>query len=275
MTAEYGGGGPVTGARSANALERSIAFSRDLERARAGRIERTRVGDALFEDTLPLVFYLNVLSVDLGVAASAEELAAEADAVQQELHHRKVSVYDDAHGEALATSFRALGWTVEPLVVMCFGSARRDPPAAVRDVPRGVLEPLWLGGIRDAGMSDEEARQLVAAKSVNERASRVSYFAALVEGQPGSYCELYSRDGVGQIEGVLTLPHFRGRGLASAVVLHAAAESARRGNDLTFLVAEEEDWPKDLYAKLGFDRVGRIWDFIRRPRDGEAGGDVR
>jgi hypothetical protein len=34
------------------------------------------------------------------------------------------------------------------------------------------------------------------------------------------------------------------------------------GNDLTFLIADRDDWPKQLYAKLGFDEVGRVWEFV-------------
>jgi hypothetical protein len=33
-------------------------------------------------------------------------------------------------------------------------------------------------------------------------------------------------------------------------------------HDLTFLLAEEDDWPKELYRRLGFEPVGRIWDFL-------------
>jgi hypothetical protein len=35
------------------------------------------------------------------------------------------------------------------------------------------------------------------------------------------------------------------------------------GANLTFIVADEHDWPKDLYAKLGFRPIGRIRAFTR------------
>jgi GAF domain-containing protein len=48
-------------------------------------------------------------------------------------------------------------------------------------------------------------------------------------------------------------------------VITKAAEQARAdGNDLVFLLAEEDDWPKELYAKLGFDVVGRVTWFVHR-----------
>jgi GNAT superfamily N-acetyltransferase len=88
------------------------------------------------------------------------------------------------------------------------------------------------------------------------------FFAARVDGQIGSYCELYFDDRTGQIEDVLTLEPFRNHGLARATVSRALEESRAAGHDLTFLIADRDDWPKQLYAKLGFDEIGRIWEFL-------------
>ena len=38
--------------------------------------------------------------------------------------------------------------------------------------------------------------------------------------------------------------------------------SREAGHDLTFLLAVRDDWPKELYAKLGFDEIGRVWEFL-------------
>src|SRR5256885_2069979 len=62
-------------------------------------------------------------------------------------------------------------------------------------------------------------------------------FSAEVDGKLVANAELYSKDGVGQVENVATLPDYRGEGLARALVLRARAESRAAGNDLTFLVA--------------------------------------
>jgi hypothetical protein len=47
-------------------------------------------------------------------------------------------------------------------------------------------------------------------------------------------------------------------------VLHGVAESHAAGNELTFLVADADDWPQRLYEKLGFETVGRYARFLRR-----------
>ena len=65
-----------------------------------------------------------------------------------------------------------------------------------------------------------------------------------------------ARDGIGQVEDVGTLPAARERGLGRAVTLAAARASAADGNELTYLGALADDWPRLMYAKLGFDEVG-------------------
>ena len=64
-----------------------------------------------------------------------------------------------------------------------------------------------------------------------------------------------------------TLEEFRGLGVARAVVL-AAVEAARAaGAERVFIAADDDDWPKSLYERVGFDRIGRVWEFQRRPAE--------
>ena len=81
--------------------------------------------------------------------------------------------------------------------------------------------------------------------------------------EPHGTTDLYCEDGVGQVENVATLPEYRGRGLARSVVLRAVAESHAAGNNLTFLVADTGDWPRQLYEKLGFETFGRYARFFK------------
>jgi len=247
--------------------ERCVAFQRALRRRQAARVVETPVGEALFEDALPLVYDLNLIAVSPGLSASAAELAAEADRVQGSagLGHRKLAIDEDPLAIAVAPGFRELGWDQQPLVVMPHrGGGREVGTTAVEEVSRAELEPAWAAGIRAGGLKGDVVRQLVEAKSVTERAADVRFFATRAAGEVASYCELYSRDGIAQIEAVMTLPAHRRRGLASAVVVRALEESRAAGNELTFLVAEEADWPKELYRKLGFEIEGRIWAFSRK-----------
>ena len=90
-------------------------------------------------------------------------------------------------------------------------------------------------------------------------------FASFARGGPAGVAYLYADDDgqIGQVEDVLTIPAHRGQGHARAVVLTALEASRRAGHQLTFLWADEGDWPKALYVKLGFEVVGRRWRFRR------------
>jgi predicted GNAT family acetyltransferase len=62
---------------------------------------------------------------------------------------------------------------------------------------------------------------------------------------------------------VVTAGPYRQRGYARAVVSAATRASLEHGNEITFLVADDEDWPKELYAKLGYEPIGRRYEFTR------------
>ena len=69
-----------------------------------------------------------------------------------------------------------------------------------------------------------------------------------------AWCRVYDDNGVSEIDAVGVLPDRRGEGLGRALLEGAIASVP---NDrLLFLCADAEDWPKDLYGKLGFDVVG-------------------
>ena len=251
-------------------LARCLGFVRALEERCAERLEPWRFGTAHFHLSLPRVWSLNFLAAANAGSAEAAELARQADSVQGAagLVHRRIAVRDDRVGARLAQGFAQLGWTVEPLLVMPYGGGGRVPEtSAVEEVRRDELEPAWAAGTRERphGRDEETVRQIVGQRKVVGEAGRARYFACFVSGEVASYCELYTDGFTGQIEGVLTLDAWRGRGFASAVVARALAESQAMGHDLTFLLALADDWPKELYRKLGFRETGRTWDFVREP----------
>jgi ribosomal protein S18 acetylase RimI-like enzyme len=253
-------------------LERCIELLREIDRRAAGRSVPFLFGTAYLRDELPDVWSRNYVTLerDLG-RATAEQVHAEANRLLDEagVAHRKVEVYDEDVAERLAPGLAALGWQVECDVVMV---AARDPdrevdtsPAA--EVSQEELEPVWAEANRADGHIDDEdvIRQLAEGKRVLASAVDVRFFGARADGELGAYCELYSLGGTGQIENVLTLARFRNRGLARSLVMQALEASRAAGNDLTFLLANRDDWPKELYRKLGFDEVGFVYDFLIPP----------
>ena len=254
-------------------LERCISFLREVDRRAAGRQVPFRFGTAYLRSELPKVWSRNYLSLEHDLDdVTAGLLATEADRVLGEagVAHRKIEVFDAEAGERLAPALAKLGWQVECDVVMV--AARppdREPDLSVaEEVSHEQLVPAWAEANRSEGHIDDEEviHQLAEGKRVLASAIDVRFLAARANGEIGAYCELYSLGGTGQIENVLTLERYRNRGLARALVLQALATSRAEGNDLTFLLANRDDWPKELYRKLGFDEVGHIYDFIIPPK---------
>jgi ribosomal protein S18 acetylase RimI-like enzyme len=251
-------------------LERIVAFLRKLDGLSAEREVPFRFGTAYFHSELPRVWSRNYLVADTNVKdATAELLVAESDRILggAGLRHGKVELYDEEAGTRLDPGFRELGWQAHCDVLMV---ARREPDhptdlSLAEEVPIDELEPVWTEENRREpyGSDEETVQQLVANKRVVMASRDTRFIAARVNGAIASYCELYSNGGTGQIEAVGTLEEFRNRGLARATVLGALAASRAAGNDLTFLMAREDDWPKELYRKLGFDEVGRAYEFVR------------
>jgi ribosomal protein S18 acetylase RimI-like enzyme len=253
-------------------LERCISFLRALDRKAAGRQVPFAFGTAYLRDELPSVWSRNYLSLEHDLdEATPELLAAEAERVLGEagVAHRKLEVFDAEAGERLAPGLALLGWQVECDVVMVAARApdRETDLSVAEEVSYEALVPVWAEANRSDGRIDDEdvIHQLAEGKRVLASVIDVRFFGARADSEIGAYCELYSLAGTGQIENVLTLERNRNRGLARALVLQALAASGAAGNDLTFLLAKRDDWPKELYRKLGFEEVGLVYDFVIPP----------
>jgi predicted GNAT family acetyltransferase len=89
-----------------------------------------------------------------------------------------------------------------------------------------------------------------------------THLAVLADGGVVAYCEVFELDAdVAQVESVATLPAYRKRGYARAVVTRAL--ELTRDRRLVFLSMDPNDWPQHLYVKLGFDDIGRVLRFRR------------
>jgi len=253
-----------------NEFERAFRLMDALDERSAERLEPTPYGPVLVHERLTRVHDLNFLRAEEPGEASAEQLAAEADRVQgtvPELEHRRVNLRSEEVARRLEPDFVGLGWEPQWFVLMAYGRPPdRTPDAPVREVDEPALRPLWTTGIRNApfGKDERVVEQLIEHRRLVAQAIPTRFFAAEVDGELVAHAELYSYDGVGQIENVVTLPEFRRRGLARAIVQRAVQESTAAGNDLAFLVADAFDWPQKLYEKLGFETVGRYARFLKR-----------
>jgi ribosomal protein S18 acetylase RimI-like enzyme len=247
-------------------VERAVAFKEIIRHRVAERVVETRFGPALFNDTFSAVWNHNVLRVERPDDATAEEIAAEADRVQAGLRHRRVILPVGAH--ALEDGFRELGWEGDHFLFMVY---RGEPTETVdtrhvEEVDSYRLLRLRETIIREWRPDEDPATvaQIIAADQLVWRAANARSFAVVENGGVVSSAELFSEGGTAQVEEVQTLPSHRGRGHAKAVVTRAVEEALSAENEFIFLVAAGDDWPKELYKRLGFEEVGSRFAFLRR-----------
>lgn len=229
------------------------------------RHEPWRYGTAVFLPELPLRLDSNYLLVDPAPAGvTARELADESDRVLADLPLRCLYYRDHAAALELRDGFVELGWKAFEGVVMVLRgpSTKTVDTSRVRPTEESVLRaPRRVQMLGYPWCTPEVADQLLDARRYIP--VRTDYFAVFEGEQPVSWAEVYLEDGNAQIEAVATEPEHRNRGHASAIVTHAIEYARAEGADFVFLVADAVDWPKDLYARLGFEEVGRYMKFLR------------
>lgn len=246
-------------------VDRIRAFRRRVQRDSADRVLPTRHGTAILGDAIPDVYDHNYVSVE-APRVGAAELAADADEALTHRRHRRVIVEDGSAG--LAADFAAEGYVLSTHLVLAHTREldRRVDTSAIREVPLDDLLPARTETtLREPWGTPGLAAQLNEAKRRIERAVPTRFFAAVVDGEVAGWCELRSGVGVSQIEDVEVLQEFRGRGLGRAIVQHALDRALEAG-DIVFLEALADDWPRELYAKLGFTVAGRRDFYTRLPQ---------
>jgi ribosomal protein S18 acetylase RimI-like enzyme len=251
-----------------------LARTWELECEMQDRVARTRqefdLGVALFNDALRRVYDANVVRFERGFEElSGERVEAAADELQASLRHRKVQIPDERAGARVAEELKGRGWRYYTLVTMAHrGDGTGDEAGShahpVEEVEARALRPARERSLDDGRRDPEARRQIVEFTELMARAVPTRLFAARADRhEVGSFCALFQRGGIAQIDEVTTVDQYRRRGLAAAVVGAAVRESKQAGDQLTFLVADESDWPKDWYARLGFEPIGRRYELLR------------
>ena len=252
-------------------LTRFLAFERRLRERLSTRLEPFEHGVAFLDEDFRDKWNSNFLLAEPPLdGVSARSLADAADRIlgSAGYAHREIVVNDDRAGERRIPDLAERGFTAERSVVMVHRRAPdRGPGHPVEELPFAEMRPL-IHEIycRDASLSAEVARDFADQHGKNERVIGARFFAVRLDGTLAGDCELYVDGADAEVEFVDTLEEFRGRGVARAVVLRAAEAARAAGARHVFIVADEDDWPKELYSRLGFDRIGRTWTFIRSPQ---------
>ncbi len=232
-------------------------------------------GFSILNPSIPLVWDANHLHVtDPGLGAA--EIVSLADEILGDagMSHRSVDFFDVEAGAAIAAEIERLGWEVGRTVDMVLegepGAARSDLEITRerQDDIEGLRRSLIRGDLEhlDSTKGETMVAQLLEWGHRLGRAGGDLWFAARGEdGSLASSCRLLGGGGVGQIEEVGTVRAAREKGLGGAVTAAAAQFSRSRSDDLTFITALADDWPRAMYERMGFRPVSTVWTFRRKP----------
>ena len=143
-----------------------------------------------------------------------------------------------------------------------------DPPAA--PPPVHSVAPVTMANEREYDIwADVMCRSFAHPPAMGEAGRSVLIvpemhrYLARVDGVPAGTTLLCSQFGMGYIDLVGTLPEHRRKGVASALVMRAVADSRAAGNRWTTLEAEAGSAAERLYKRLGFRTVYHRHRYIK------------
>lgn len=245
-------------------LERALAFMRACMATTADESRPIQAGFVVSTPSLPAVWAVN--QVRVVEALSHEELIELADRELAGCEYRQIAVEHQQTGAEVEKAFRAARWKVERDVLMILDGPpdREADTRVVEDAGEDEMLELMRRWYESDEPTPDEAEQLVefGRREVRALGDRLLGVRS-GDGRLVAITKLRSDGSTAQVEDVYTVPEARGRGFARALVSRAVELARDGGHDMTFIVADDEGWPKLLYGRLGFRSVGLLWHFHR------------
>jgi hypothetical protein len=255
---------PATPTTTDPRLTRALDFERAMHGA-VGRVVTTAWGQVYLEPAIGRCYERNQAWV-VGDAAGLDAVAVDRDVdrlfAAAGLGHRRLSVEPPADAR-LAAGLAALGYDAETHLYLAF--AGPAPPAPHATVTEVGIEHVAAGNERylrtdpdlDFGRDDRVREHIVEHHRTYGAGAQERCFAVLDDaGGAAAWAKLWLRDGVAQVEDVVCLHEHRGRGFGRDVVAAATHAALATEPELLFIVADDSDWPKELYGRLGYTPVG-------------------
>ena len=112
-------------------------------------------------------------------------------------------------------------------------------------------------------LQEDIGRQMWAARK--RKQPPVQYWLAYDgERAVGYFNSWEGIDGVGQVEDLFTLPEYRKRGVATALIHHCVAQSRAGGAGPVVIASDPTDTPKNIYARMGFRPIAVESKYLKR-----------
>jgi GNAT superfamily N-acetyltransferase len=213
----------------------------------------------------PTYFDFNLVRVEDDPGMSVEELVGVAEAALTGLVHRRLDFDVAEAAEPLRDGFEALGWKSLRLLWMRLEAAPPAPVGAnapVEEVPYDTVHDLRVAWFHEHSPDQVAGRYHAHAREVAMRRG-VRVLAVHEAGEPVAFAQLERAGDAAEITQVYVRPDYRGAGRGTAMT-RAAIDFAGGVRDL-WIAADDEDRPKELYARLGFRPAWTAMEITRWP----------
>ncbi|MCW2986852.1 MAG: family N-acetyltransferase [Conexibacter sp.] len=266
-------------------LERAFAFERAMHAA-AGRTVTAAWGQAFLSPEIDRCYDRNLLwAVGDAGGLSAARLDAQAERLLggEGMAHRRL-LLEPAAEARLREELVALGYDAGRHVFQVHaGAAAGVLPDAVAGVDvrevsvQAVLDATerYLRTDPDTpyGRDARTRRHLIEHHRTYGPAGADERRFAVCDGDAVvAWARLWTRGAEAQVEDVVCLVEHRGRGYGRAVVTAATRAALAGDPQLLFIVADAGDWPKELYARLGYETAGALGVYLRFARMPQTSG---
>ncbi len=244
-------------------MVRALAWTRRPPELICDHIEPWEHGTVFRASRYPSYFDFNVVRVATTPGMSVEELIGFADVALGGLEHRRIDFDCARAAEPLRGGFAAHGFKATRLVWMHLEGARPSrPEIAVSEVPDDTVNALRTASHQEDFPGRDDSQFQAQAREVR-RALGTRVLAVYDDSRPIAYAGLDPGDGEAEIRVLYVLPEYRGQGHGTA--LTQAAVNAAGSVEHVWICADDENRPKQLYARLGFRPVLTTTQFLRLP----------
>ncbi len=241
---------------------RVLAFLRANIEKVADEVRPIDAGWVVRSPSLPAVWVINHVRAALPLAFAP--LVNLADEQLADSRYVQITVENQHAGPDLERTFRDAGWKTdrELLMVLTAAPDRKADTFVVTDAGEDEVLELMTRWYAEDELARHALDQLVEYSRRESRACRDRLLGVRSsDGQLVATTKLRGDGRTAQVEDVYTVPEARGRGYARALVSRAGELARAGGHDLIFIMADDDDWPKELYARIGFRPLARLWQF--------------
>jgi GNAT superfamily N-acetyltransferase len=248
---------------SADVAARARAWRHATHAAVCDVLEPWAHGTVARATRYPGYYDFNVVRVEDDAALGVDELVTFSDEALAGLEHRRVDFDVVEAADRLRAGFEAKGWRSTRLVWMRHEVQTSAPDAAgVEEVPYDAVQDLRAAWHEEDFPGVDPADHPADAREVAMRRN-VRVLAMHEDGVPVAFAQLELVDDGAEVTQVYVHPEHRGGGRGTAMT-RAAIQAAGDVRDL-WIVADDEDRPKELYARLGFRPAWTTMEFLRLP----------